>query len=200
MIVKKLIVGAIVVTFLSLNQIYSRAQKPAKVPTFATVSSDRIAIKSSKYTLSMRRGRTLARHKFIVAAVAPNNGKLSFEFGANSTAASFSTAIAKKFIKEAEDTSYCGAGFMNTYANHRKLFAANDEVKAKLSAWKRQGYHRVKAWERVSISGSCLTRPSFVSAAGEDITQHLNLEDEINNKLCQFILVDSIDVKPANLI
>lgn len=132
---------------------------------------------------------------FLITAIAPTSRGNAPIPDAHSEFVTFTPRATKLYLEKYPGQSHCPARFLNRYAEHISLYAANTQIAEKLAHWKQINGSDVKQWQVVNIKGQCLGERSKIEKNGEDVTQSTRIIQfgRKASRKCHRILVNDID-------
>lgn len=157
-------------------------------------------VKAGVYEVTYSLGRPVAEDMLAVS-VRPQRKRKTPLDDFHSQMVSFTPKAAAKYVKKYPGTKICPASFLNRNANHIDLYAANETVAKKLSAWKRLEGGQVAGWESVKIDGNCVKKRTKIMKNGEDVTDSTRLIVMGNKGRgdCLAVYVRDLVVRPADI-
>lgn len=94
-----------------------------------------------------------------------------------------------KFEQQFKNSSHCPASFFNRYAKQKMLFASTPSLQKEIKSWENGHWKDTSKWQKLQLSGRCITGTERFIRKGEDVTDRVNAR---NFRGCKMFYVESL--------
>jgi len=169
-----------------------------QAPAIASKTHNEIVVKAGEYQ-SHYSLETSINDAFLVAAVYPQKRRNHPVQDFDSEFVTFSPKATRRYMKKYAGQENCPASFLNRYAEHISLYAANTQTAEKLANWSQKNGSDVSQWRVMNIRGQCLGKRTKIELEGQDVTDSTRIITIGRKALRECHRIYVTDIRPTNL-